>query len=97
MTDQFSHWDSARYLETDDDIAVYLDACFEEGGNDARFITRALGTVARAKGMARVAQQAGLSPDRLETLLSPDSDPGFREVLRIIHALGLRLHTEKAA
>ena len=97
MTEQFRRWDSARYLETDEDIAAYLDACFEEGGADAAFITRALGAVARAKGIREVAERAGLPPDRLEMLLSADANPAFAEILRVIQALGMRLHAEKAA
>ena len=97
MTEQFTRWDSARYLETDEDIAAHLDACFEEGGAEPALITRALGAVVRAKGTGEVAERAGLRPDRLEALLSAGANPAFAEILRVIHALGLRLHTEKAA
>jgi len=96
VMERFSRWDSAQYLKSDDDIAAYLDACFEEGGADARFITRALATVARAKGVAVVAERAGLAPERLDALLSTDANPGFDEILRVIRALGMRLHAEKA-
>jgi probable addiction module antidote protein len=97
MTEQFTPWDSAEYLQTDEDIAAYLDACFEEAGADAGFILRALETVARAKGIDAVAERAGLSPDQLRSLLGADSSPEFGTVLRVLAALGIRLHADKAA
>ena len=97
MTEQFTPWDSTQYLKTDEDIAAYLDACFEEAGADAGFIIRALETVARAKGMDVVAERAGLAPAQLNALLGADSSPPFREVLRVIEALGIRLHADRAA
>ena len=97
MTEQFTHWDPAEYLQTDEDIAAYLDACFEEAGADAGFIIRALETVARAKGIDAVAERAGLAPDQLRNLLGADSSPEFSAVLRVLDALGIRLHADKAA
>lgn len=97
MKTRFSPWDTAEYLTTDEDIAAYLDACFEEGGSDAGFVTRALANVVRAKGIEAIAERAGLAPERLHALLSHDADPGFGEILQVIHALGMRLHAEKAA
>jgi probable addiction module antidote protein len=97
MTEQFTPWDSAKYLETDEDIAAYLDACFEEGTDDPALITRALSAVARARGIERVAERAGLARDRLEAMLSAGANPPFSEMLRVIHAMGIRLHAEKAA
>jgi len=60
MTIKLTKWDSAEHLKSDEDIAAYLDACFEEAGDDAAFITHALGVVARAKGMTQLAKQTGL-------------------------------------
>lgn len=97
MTEQFTRWDSAQYLKTDEDIAAYLDACFEEAGADAGFIIRALDTVVRAKGMPAVAARAGLAPEQLNALFGADSSPAFGEILRVIDALGIRLHADKAA
>jgi len=45
-------WDSAEYLKTDEDMVLYLEACLEEAGDDAAFIAKALGTIARTKGMS---------------------------------------------
>src|ERR1700688_3228387 len=83
-------WDSAAYLESDDDIANYLEAVFEDG--DPALITHALGVVARAKGMSQIAQAAGLGRESLYKALSPDGNPEFATVLKVMRALGLKLH-----
>ncbi len=82
-------WDSAAYLQTDEDIANYLEAVFEDG--DPALITQALGVVARAKGMSQIAQAAGLGRESLYKALSPDGNPEFATVLKVMRALGLRL------
>jgi probable addiction module antidote protein len=82
-------WDSAAYLKTDQDIANYLEAVFEDG--DPALITHALGVVARAKGMSQVAQAAGLGRESLYKALSPDGNPEFATVLKVLRALGLKL------
>ena len=82
-------WDSAAYLESDDDIANYLEAVFEDG--DPALITHALAVVARTKGMSQVAQAAGLGRESLYKALSPDGNPEFATVLKVMRALGLRL------
>ena len=97
MTEQLTPWGTAEYLETDEEIAAYLDACFEEAGADAGFIIRALETVAREKGIDAVSERAGLAPAQLRDLLAADSSTPFGEVLRILTAVGIRLHAAKAA
>jgi probable addiction module antidote protein len=82
-------WDSAAYLKTDKDIANYLEAVFEDG--DPALITHALGVVARAKGMSQIAQAAGLGRESFYKALSPDGNPEFATVLKVMRALGLRL------
>ena len=82
-------WDSVDYLKSDQDIAHYLDAVFEDG--DPALITAALGDVARAKGMSQVAQDAGLGRESLYKALSPEGNPEFSTVLKVIRALGLKL------
>jgi probable addiction module antidote protein len=82
-------WDSAKHLKTDKDIANYLEAVFEDG--DPALITHALGVVARAKGMSRIAQAAGLGRESLYKALSSDGNPEFATVLKVMHALGLKL------
>jgi probable addiction module antidote protein len=82
-------WDSAAQLESDDDIANYLEAVFEDG--DPALITHALGVIARAKGMTQVAQAAGLGRESLYKALSPEGNPEFTTVLKVVRALGLKL------
>jgi len=82
-------WDSAKHLKTDEDIAHYLEAVFEDG--DPALITHALGVIARAKGMSQIAQAAGLGRESLYKALSPDGNPEFATVLKVMRALGLKL------
>lgn len=83
-------WDAAEYLETEEDMAAYLEAALEEG--DAALVAAALGDIARAKGMTQVARDAGLGRESLYKALSPNGNPAFDTVLRVVRALGLRLH-----
>lgn len=96
MTEQFSRWDSAEYLKTAEDIANYLDACMEEAGDDPAFIAKALGTIARARGMTQVARDAGLSRESLYKALSGQGNPEFGTILKVVKALGLKLHAQPA-
>lgn len=92
MTEQFARWDAAEYLKTEEDMANYLDACMEEAGDDPAFITKALGTIARAHGMTQVARDAGLSRESLYRALSGEGNPEFGTILKVVKALGLKLH-----
>ena len=89
---QFSPWDTADYLATEEDIAAYIEAAFEDG--DARLIAAALGDVARAKGMTKIAAATGLGRESLYKALSPDGNPGLATVLKVMQALGLQLHAK---
>jgi probable addiction module antidote protein len=75
-------------------MALYLEACLDEADGDAAYIARALGNIAKAKGMTQVARDAGLSRESLYKALSGERSPGFDTVLRVIDALGIRLHAE---
>lgn len=89
-------WDSAEHLKTEEDMALYLEACFEEAGDDAAFIAKALGTIARAKGMAQLARDTGLGRESLYKALSGEGNPSFATILKVMRALGLRLTPEPA-
>ena len=91
---QTTRYDVAEHLRTPEEMAAYLEACFEEANGDAAFIAKALGEIARAKGMAQVARDAGLSRESLYKALSGDRSPGFDTILKVIEALGLSLHAE---
>jgi len=92
MTDaKFSRYDSADYLETEDDIAAYLDAVMEEGGEGPTYVTRALGVVARARNISKLARDTGMSREGIYKALSEDGNPSFATVAKIAGALGLRI------
>lgn len=75
-------------------MAAYLEACLEEAHGDAAFVAKAIGDIARAKGMSQVARDAGLSRESLYKALSGERSPGFDTILKVIEALGLKLHAE---
>lgn len=90
-------YDVSEHLRTPQEMAAYLEACIEEANGDAAFIAKALGNIARAKGMSQVARDAGLSRESLYKALSGERSPGFDTILKVISALGLKLHTEAAS
>lgn len=96
MSEKFTGFDSADYLKTPEDMAAYLDACLEEGGDDPAYIAHALGVIARAKGMTQLARDTGLARENLYKALSADGNPEFGTILKVIKALGLRLHAQAA-
>lgn len=87
-------YDVSEHLRTPEEMAAYLEASFEEANGDAMIIAKALGDIARAKGMAQVASDAGLSRESLYKALSGDRNPSFDTILKVIQALGLKLHAE---
>jgi probable addiction module antidote protein len=89
-------YDLAAQLRTPEEMAAYLDAWLEEAPDDAAGIARALGDIARAKGMAHVAREAGLSRESLYKALSTDGNPSFATILKVARALGIKLHAEAA-
>jgi probable addiction module antidote protein len=91
-----SRYDVAEHLRTPEEMAAYLEASFEEANGDAAFIAKALGDIARAKGMSQVARDAGLSRESLYKALSGERVPNFDTILKIVSALGLKLHAEAA-
>ena len=87
-------WDPADHLETEEDMAAYLEAALEQG--DPALVAAALGDIARAKGMTNVAREAGLGRESLYKALSPAGNPEFATILKVVTALGLRLHAAPA-
>jgi len=96
MAEKFSRYDSAEYLETEEDIRLYLEACLEEGGDDSAFIAHALGVVARARNMSQLAKDAGMTRAGLYKALSPDGNPSFATVHKVAKALGLKITVQLA-
>ena len=89
-------YDVAEYLNTPEEMAAYLEACLEEANGDAAFLAKALGNIARAKGMTEIARETGLSRESLYKSLSGERSPSFETVLKVIGALGLKIHAEPA-
>lgn len=89
-------YDVADHLRTPREMAAYLDACIAESDGDAAFIAKALGDIARAKGMSQLARDTGLSRESLYKALSGDRAPAFDTILKILTALGLQLRVKAA-
>ena len=87
-------WDAAAHLTTEEDMASYLEAALEDG--DPALIAAVLGDIARAKGMSRIARETGLGRESLYKALSPDGNPELSTLLKVVRALGLRLHAATA-
>jgi len=91
---KLSKWDVVDHLKTDEDMALYLDACIEDDAGDGSLIRAALGDIARARGMTQLAKDTGLAREGLYKALSADGNPEFATVMKVIKALGLRMHVE---
>jgi probable addiction module antidote protein len=87
-------WDSAQHLKTDEDMAAYLEACLQEAGDDGAFIAKALGNIAKAKGMTQLSKDTGLGRESLYKALSGEGNPSFATILKVTHALGLKFHVQ---
>lgn len=96
MAEKFSRYDTADYLKNEEDMALYLDACIEEDPGDGSLIRTALGSIARAKGMSQLARDTGISREGLYRALSADGNPEFSTVMKVIRALGVKLHADIA-
>lgn len=92
MTEKFTRWEAADYLENEEDMALYLDACLDEDPGDGSLVRAALGDIARARGMTQLARDTGLTREGLYRALSPTGNPEFSTMLKVIKALRIRLH-----
>lgn len=87
-------FDVADYLDDDETIAQYLSAALEDPNPDMFLV--AVKTVARARGMAQLAKDTGLGRESLYKALAPGAKPRYDTVLKVIRALGVKLHAEPA-
>ena len=94
MSERFTEWDSVQELKSEKDIALYFEACLEDDPGDGSLVRAALGDIARARGMSQVARETGLARESLYKALSPEGNPEFATVMKVIKALGFRLHAE---
>lgn len=85
-------WDVVDHLNSEEDMALYLEACLEE--DDPALVAAALGDIARARGMSQLARDTGLTREGLYKALSADGNPSFATVMKVMKALGFSLHTE---
>ena len=84
-------YDTADYLKTEEDRALYFDACLDEAGDDPAFIAKALGDIARARGMTQLARDTGLSRESLYKSLSGERAPSSDNLFKVMKALGFEL------
>jgi probable addiction module antidote protein len=89
-------YDVAEQLRSPEEMAAYLDAWLEEAPDDISGVARALGDIARAKGMSQVARDSGLSRESLYKALSETGNPTFATVLKVARAVGLKFHAQAA-
>lgn len=87
----YSRYDTADYLKTEQDIAMYMEAVMEESGDDANLIAHALGDVARARNMSQLARDVGMTREGLYKALSSQGNPSFATIMKVAKALGLQL------
>jgi len=92
----FSRFDAADYLKTDEDIAAFLDAAMEEGGDDPEYIAVVLGTIARARNMSQLARDTGLSREGLSRALSGNGNPTMATLMKVAKALDLKIQVVPA-
>ena len=90
-----SQWDAADYLESHEDMVLYLNACMDEDPGDGSLVRAALNDIARAQNMSHLAREIGMTRAGLYKALSPEGRPGFDTLLRITRALGLNIHFEQ--
>ena len=87
-------WGASEYLETEEDMAAYLNAALEDG--DTSVVAAALGDIARAKGMTQLSKETGITRDGLYKALSPTGNPSFDTVQKVVKAFGLKLDVATA-
>lgn len=93
----FDPFDSADYLNSFEDVTAYLEAVLDDADDDPKVIAAALGAIARSRNFSQIAREAGMSREGLYKALSADGNPSLATVLKVAHALGLRLHFEATA
>jgi len=95
MSEQFTPFDAAEYLESNEAIEVFMADAFETG--NPSYIAHALGVVARAKGMSQIAKDTGLSREHLYRSFSEQGNPTLKTTLAVMQALGLEMTTRRHA
>jgi probable addiction module antidote protein len=94
MTEKFTRFDPVDHLQSNEDMAMYLDACLDEDPGDGSVVRAALNDIARAQGMSQLARETGISREGLYKALSPTGNPEFSTILKVIKALKIKLHAQ---
>jgi probable addiction module antidote protein len=97
MPTKLKKYDVADHLRTPDEMAAYLEACIAESDGDTSFVVKALGDIARAKGMTHIAEETGLGRESLYKALSEEGNPQFDTIVKVARALGLEISVRPAA
>jgi probable addiction module antidote protein len=92
VKEEFRPYDVTDYLDTPEDMAGYLDACLSEDQGDGALVLKALGNIARAHGMTQISRDMGIDMDSLSKALSNEGNPDLATIMKVIKALGLKLH-----
>ena len=96
-TNKLRKWDSAEHLQSEEDVALYFAAAIDEAGDDAAFIAKALGNIARARGMSQLARDTNIGRESLYKALSGEGNPSFSTILKVTKALGLKFRGNLAS
>lgn len=96
MTIKLRKWDVVDQLNTEEDMRLYFEACLEEDPGDGSLIRSALGDIARARGMTQLARDTGLAREGLYKALSPEGNPEFSTIMKVVKALGLKFSSTMA-
>jgi len=94
MKSGFSSFDAAEYLRDEKDRSLYMEACVEDDPGDGSLIRSAVSDIARSRGMTNLARKTGLTREGLYRALSPDGNPRFSTMLKVLHAIGMQLKIE---
>ncbi|MCF2133863.1 MULTISPECIES: addiction module antidote protein [Mycetohabitans] len=89
---KISRFDVSEHLDSEEMIAAYLNAAIAEGDPD--LLTAAISDIAKARGIAKIAETAGLGRESIYKTLSPGSKPRYETIVKLLHALGVRLSVE---
>ena len=94
LPQNYSSFDTTQYLHTEEDIRDFICAAIDENSNDLAYLNHVLNVAAKARGMQQLAKDTGVTRQALYKALSPDGNPQFSTILKIINALGLRFRVE---
>lgn len=96
MKETFNRWDVVDRLKSEEEIQAYLEACCEEDPGDGTLISAALGDIARASGMTKLANDTGMDRSSLYKALSEEGKPEFATIVKVTRALGFSFCFSKA-